>query len=189
MAKLTLIALLVSATVLTTVPRSAEAATYETHDMLLGFPVDRSGFHFQIVFGIGGGPDSAGLFHAMEIGGTLSNGTTIALLHTFIQNKGMLGGNHGGPDLFGGWLLEVKTPVGYPEIVAKLALGWGGIHDQSDGIRAISGITWAYGFDFHVPAWTDHGPTVAVHAIQSYLLDGTDRHYFGVGAGVGWTLF
>ena len=77
---------------------------------LFGDTVNRDGFHFQVAFGWGGGPDSEGLFHAMEIGYTLENGWTLGYLHTFIQNEGF-GEMHGGPDLFGGHMFEVKVPI------------------------------------------------------------------------------
>src|SRR5439155_20488381 len=84
--------------------------------LIFGHIVERDYIHFQIVFGLGGGPDNEGLFHAMELGWTLPGGWTIALLHTFVQNKGILGPDRGpfgvhNPDLIGGWMAEVKFPI------------------------------------------------------------------------------
>jgi len=159
----------------------------------LGEPVDsvivdgvfRGGFHFSITFGIGGGPDSVGLSHTMEIGGTLPNGITIAMLHTFVQNKGIWG-DKGGPDLIGGWMLEGKIPLGRPEFVGKFAMGLGGLHDQSDGIRAIPGFGFAYGVDFHLPVTKRTGPTLAFTGLTTFVQGKT---YATWSAGLGYTIF
>ena len=148
--------------------------------------VDRSGFHFKIAFGFGGGPDTAGIFHSMELGGTTSTGWTVAYLHTFIQNKGV-GADNDGPDLFGGHMLLVKAPLGSPEIVAKLAVGLGGTHDQSDGIKANFGVGWLYGIDFHVPLTTGSGLTLGLDGLQSW--DPETGHHFGVAGSTGYTWF
>jgi hypothetical protein len=168
------------------VPHSALAHVYPAEATLFGQEVDRSGFHFQLSFGVGGGPDTAGLFHAMEIGGTVTPGVTIALLHTFIQNKGVIGGNQTGPDLIGGWMLEVKFPVYFPELVAKAAIGIGGAHDQSDGIRGIPGPAIAYGLDFHLPLHRDGGLTLGVTGMNVHA---RGSPHFGIGIGLGYTLF
>lgn len=164
----------------------AWAKDYPPEETLLGREVVRKGFHFQVSFGIGGGPDTVGLFHAMEIGGTLGGGLTIGLLHTFIQNKGMFGTTKGGPDLIGGWLLQLKYPIVYPELVAKVALGPGGIHDQSDGIKAYWGPTFSYGVDFHVPTWRNQGATVSLQGMNTWALG---EHHFGASAALGYTAF
>ena len=150
-----------------------------------GRPVERGGFHFQVSFGLGGGPDSLGLFHAMEIGGTFSNGWTLGVLHTFIQNKGILG-QHGGPDLYGGWLLQLKVPLGFPDLVGKVALGPGGTHDQSDGIKVHGGFGASYGVDVHFPFFFASGMTFGVSALHVVA---QSSHFFGVAFGLGYTWF
>lgn len=170
------------ATALAAAPARAGAASDQT---LLGRPLIRDGFHFQAAFGVGGGPDSAGLFHAMEVGGTFRNGWTLALLHTFIQNKGIIGPDSG-PDLFGGWLLELKVPVLVPELVAKVAAGPGGTHDQSDGIKANWGFGWAYGLDFDIPLFARSGITLSATGLHA-IAEGA--HHFGASFAVGYTFF
>lgn len=167
-------------------PSIAGAKDYPKEDTLLGREMVLRGFHFQVSFGIGGGPDTVGLFHSMEIGGTLGNGLTIAMLHTFIQNKGMFGTTKGGPDLIGGWMLEAKYPIVYPEIVAKVAFGLGGIHDQSDGIKAHGGPGFAYGIDFSVPTFKDQGVTLTFQGMNVW---GLGQHHFGAAAAIGYTAF
>ena len=152
---------------------------------LLGEPVSRGGFHFQLSFGWGGGPDSTGLFHAMELGYTMDNGWTIAYLHTFIQNKGFAS-QLGGPDLFGGHLLELKVPVFGPEMVLKVAVGPGGTHDQSDGIKGHIGLGWAYGLDFHLPIFESSGITLGLTVLHATA---QGRHHWGAALGVGYTVF
>lgn len=149
-------------------------------------PVERDGFHFQIMFGVGVGPSIDGVHHAMEIGGTLpGSGVTLALLHTFVQNKDFIGPNRG-PDLMGGWMAEVKFPVWIPEIELKFALGLGGLHDQSNGIRVIPGVGWAYGVDFHFPFFRRSGATIGITMVHSWVaLD----HYFTASIGTGYTFF
>lgn len=147
--------------------------------------VRRGGFHFQILFGIGGGPDSEGLHHAMELGGTLKNGLTIALLHTFVQNKGILR-DKGGPDLIGGWLVEAKIPIARPEVVGKVAVGPGGLHDQSDGIRAILGPTVAWGVDLHLPVSRRSGPTIGFTVLHTWV---EGQGYVTGSVGLGYEVF
>ena len=161
------------------------APTSAGQKTIFGRPVDRGGFHFQIAFGLGGGPDSVGVFHQMEVGWTLRTGITLGMIHSFIQNDGVFS-NLGGPDLFGGWMLQVKVPVIYQDLVYKIAAGPGGTHDQSDGIRAIWGVSWLYGFDLHFPLFRGSGPTlslVALHAVAE------NQHHFGVSFGLGYTFF
>lgn len=145
----------------------------------------RGGFHLQIAFGLGGGLDTEGLHHNMEIGGTFRNGITLALLHTFVQNKGLLR-DKGGPDLVGGWLAEIKVPIGRPEVVGKFAIGPGGLHDQSNGIQALLGPCVAWGVDLHLPVSRRSGPTIGLTAVHT-VVDGVGYHT--VSLGVGYTLF
>ena len=149
-------------------------------------PIERDGFHFQIMFGIGGGKDTDGVHHAMEIGGTLpGTGVTLALLHTFVQNAGVIGPERG-PDLVGGWMAEVKFPIFFPEIELKFALGLGGLHDQSNGIRVIPGVGWAYGVDWQFPFATRSGATIGFTFVHAWI--GLD-HYFTASVGTGYTFF
>jgi hypothetical protein len=156
-----------------------------SRSLIFGHVVERSGFHFQAVFGIGGGPDNEGIFHAMEIGGTFKNGITLAMLHTFTQNKGVMGPDRG-PDLIGGWMLEVKAPVFFPEFEVKFAAGLGGLHDQSDGIKAIPGFGIAWGVDFHVPFFRNSGLTLGTTGIMAWV---NTVLYFTFGVGLGYTFF
>ncbi len=152
----------------------------------LGRDVRRGGFHFQISFGFGGGPDTEGVFHAMEIGGTLRNGVTLGMIHTFIQNKG-IARDKGGPDLIGGWLFEVKAPLGRPELVAKVAFGPGGIHHQEGGrIRAVWGPAWTYGLDVHLAVTGRSGPTLTVAGLHA-IAEG--QHHVGFAGALGYTVF
>lgn len=152
---------------------------------LFGRPVDRGGFHAQILFGLGAGPDVVGLFHTMELGWTFRGGSTLGLIHAFIQNDGVFT-TLGGPDLIGGWMLLYKVPVILPELVYKVGLGPGGIHDQSDGITAHWGPAWLYGFDLHFPAFYGSGPTLSLVALHAVALT---QHHFGVSLGLGYTFF
>ena len=164
----------------------AEAApATSAQKTIFGRPVDRSGIHFQISFGLGGGPDTEGVFHQMELGWTLDSGITVGLIHSFIQNDGVFS-DLGGPDLFGGWMLEVKVPVIYQDLVYKIAAGPGGTHDQSDGIRAIWGVSWLYGFDLHFPLFHGSGPTLSLVALHAVV---ERAHHFGISFGLGYTFF
>lgn len=160
-------------------------ATASNQSLFFDHPVVRRGFHFQVAFGFGGGPDNEGLFHAMEVGGTFDNGLTVGLLHTFVQNKGVIGPERG-PDLLGGWMLELKVPLFYPEFDLKLAAGLGGLHDQSDGIRFLPGLGWSYGLDVHLPFFDDSGLTIGFSMIQ-VVVDGT--HYLSAATSLGYTFF
>lgn len=122
----------------------------------------------------------------MEIGYTFER-TTVAMLHTFIQNRGVFGGTYGGPDLIGGWMLEVKYPLFFPDLVGKVALGLGGIHDQSvEPLKAYGGFGASYGVDLHFPIWQRFGPTLTIAALHATALG---EHHFGAGTALGFTLF
>lgn len=148
------------------------------------YPV-RGGFHFQLQLGWGYGPTSGGLFHNMEIGGTLRKSkTTIALDHTFIQSKGFAmpaGGEH----LVGGWMFMVKQPVWNNRLVAKGAAGLGGIHDQTDGIKATAGLGISYGLDYDLPLFQTSGITLSLQFLHAFI----PRHHFWGALGVGYTFF
>ena len=161
------------------------APSITARDTIFGQPVDRGGVHFQISFGLGGGPDTVGVFHQMELGWTLDSGTTVGMIHSLIQNDGVFS-NLGGPDLIGGWMLEVKVPVIYQDLVYKIAVGPGGTHDQSDGIHANWGVSWLYGIDLHYPIFRGSGPTLSLVALHA-VAEGT--HHFGVSLGLGYTFF
>jgi hypothetical protein len=154
--------------------------------LIFGHIVYRDGFHFHISFGVGGGPDTSGLFHAAELGWNFGGGFVFGILHTFVQNKGIIGPDSG-PDLVGGWMLQVKFPVFFPEFELKVALGFGGLHDQSHGIVAIPGVGWSYGIDFHLPFLRFGGMTLNTTFTHAFLDRG--GKYFTAGAGLGWTFF
>jgi len=183
---------LVLAAMLAAMPATSHADCTDREDTsasgrptLTGLELIRDGFHFQVAFGIGGGPDSLGIFHAMEIGGTFENGWTLALLHTFIQNDGVLG-NQPGPDLFGGWMPEVKIPLFYDDLLFKFGIGLGGIHDQSNGITAYFGLGWFYGIDFDIPIFRRSGFTFGAQIIEVYVLG---EHHIGGSFALGYTFF
>lgn len=163
----------------------SDYATASRRSLVFDHPVERDGLHFQVTFGLGGGPDNEGLFHTMEVGGSFDNGVTLALLHTFVQNAGVLGPERG-PDLLGGWMAEVKLPLGVPEIELKLAAGLGGLHDQSDGIEFIPGFGWVYGLDLHLPFYATSGATLALQMTHVVVDAG---HFFAAGVGIGYTWF
>jgi hypothetical protein len=121
----------------------------------------------------------------MEIGYSWREGT-IGMLHTFIQNKGVFSYDQEGPDLIGGWMIEYKRPIFYPDLVAKVALGLGGTHDQSDGIKAHGGFGASYGVDLHFPVTRRFGPTLTLAAMN---VTAEGQHYFGVGLALGITVF
>jgi len=155
---------------------------------LTGRPVIRDGFHFQVMFGFGGGPDSVGIFHAMEIGGTFRNGFTIELLHVFIQNDGIIS-DVGGPDLIGGWMPAVKFPLVFDDLIFKVGVGLGGIHIQEGGIKAKVGLGVAYGLDFHLPFFRRSGLTFSVTLLHVWYNYKGDHTHFGGALGVGYTFF
>lgn len=152
---------------------------------LWGRPVKRGGFHFQFGLGVGGGPDTLGILQVMEVGYSWKH-FTIALLHTFIQNKGVLGTDLGGPDLIGGWMFEYKHTLFYPDLVWKVAVGLGGTHDQTSGIHAHGGLGLAYGLDLHLPVWRSVGPTWGLTAMN---VTAEGKHHFGAGLTLGVTVF
>ncbi len=172
------------ATQATEADQPVQHATWNSRSLIFGHPVERDGFHFHVSFGLGGGPDNEGLFHAMEIGGTFDNGVVLGLLHTFVQNKDMLGPDRG-PDLIGGWMAQVKVPVFAPEFEAKFAAGFGGLHDQSDGIRVVPGFGISYGLDFHLPFFRASGLTLNLTLMHVWV----PTHYFSAAAGLGYTFF
>lgn len=168
---------------------ASEDPTDEVRDgprpTLTGRPVIRDGFHFQVAFGVGGGNDSHGLFHAMEVGGTFPNGMTLALLHTFIQNEGIFA-DHGGPDLFGGWIPTFKLPLGYDDLIGKVAVGPAGIHIQEDGIEVRGGVGWTYGLDWHVPLFRRSGLTLGTQMLH---VQEHGKHHAGLSSSLGYTFF
>ncbi len=168
------------------VTEPARAQSAQTEEVgLWGLPVERQGFHLQIGFGVGGGPDTSGLFHTMEVGYTFS-GHTVALLHTFIQNKGILGTDENEPDLIGGWMVEYKYPLYYPDLVGKIAFGLGGTHEQEGGIKAYPGFGVSYGVDLHLPLHPRVGPTLTLAGMN---VTARGQHHFGAGLAAGFTVF
>lgn len=167
-------------------PAARQYTTWQSRSLIFKHDVERDVFHFQIMFGIGGGPDSRGLFHAMELGGTFNNGIVLALLHTFVQNKGIVGRDlPGEPDLIGGWMLETKVPILFPEFEVKVAAGFAGLHDQPNGIKVIPGAGFAYGFDFHLPFFKSSGMTIGLTMLHAFV----PKHYFTASLGLGYTFF
>lgn len=160
----------------------------EARRTLTGWKVIRDGFHFQVLFGFGGGPDTVGLFHAMEVGGTFKNGVTLELLHVFIQNKGIIN-DLGGPDLIGGWMPAIKFPLFFDDLIFKVGVGLGGIHVQEGGIKAKSGLGIAYGLDFHLPFFRRSGLTFSITALHVWYNYRGDHTHFGVALGLGYTFF
>jgi hypothetical protein len=159
--------------------------TWNDRSLLFGTPIERDGVHLQLVVGLGGGPDNEGLFHALELGKTFDNGLTLAVLQTGVQNRGVLGPDRGA-DFIGGWLLELKVPVFFPELEFKVAAGLGGLLDEvRPGVHLIPGIGCAYGVDFHVPFFASSGATVGLTFLHALV----PAHYFTVGVGVGYTFF
>lgn len=163
---------------------AAEAAGQEISDPL---PPVRGGFHFQLEFGWGYGPTSGGLFHNMEIGGTFRKSqVTVALDHTFIQSKDFdmpKGGEH----LVGGWMLMLKKPVWNNRLVAKGAAGLGGIHDQTNGIKATGGLGISYGLDYDLPVFQSSGVTLSFQCLHAFIPG--PIHHFWAALGVGYTFF
>lgn len=163
---------------------AAEATGQENSDPLR--PV-RGGFHFQAQLGWGYGPTSGGLFHNMEIGGTFRQSQiTIALDHTFIQSKGFAmpaGGEH----LVGGWMLMVKKPVWNNRLVAKGAAGLGGIHDQTEGIKATAGLGISYGLDYDFAIFESSGVTLSLQFLHAFIAG--PKHHFWAAIGAGYTFF
>jgi hypothetical protein len=176
---------MLSLLVLTLAAEPGDFATAARRSLLFDRPVERGGFHFQVAFGVGGGTANEGLFHAMEVGGTFDNGMTFALLHTFVQNKGVLGPERG-PDLLGGWMLELKVPLFVPDLDLKIAAGLGGLHDQSDGIRLIPGFGWSYGVDLHLILLPSSGLTVGLQVVQVAVESG---HHWAAATSLGYTFF
>lgn len=152
---------------------------------LTGRPVIRDAFHFQVAFGVGGGNDSHGLFHAMELGGTFPNGMTLALLHTFIQNKGIFA-EHGGPDLYGAWIPTFKMPLYYDDLIGKVAVGPAAIHIQEDGIELRGAIGWVYGVDLHMPFFRRSGLTLGAQMLHVHE---HGNHHAGFSTSLGYTFF
>jgi len=149
--------------------------------------VDRTGVHFQVLFGWGGGPTSNGLLHNMELGGTLPwGGITICYQHAFIYSDGFAK-PAGGSDLWGGHFLMVKVPVLTPQVVAKVGFGAGENVDRSDGFDATFGVGGTLGVDVHIPMWDTSGLTFSAMVLAAHTPD--VGRQFGGGAGFGYTWF
>jgi len=166
-------------------PAFVQHATWNDRSLLFGTPVERDGLHLQLLVGLGGGPRNEGLFHALEVGFTFDSGLTLAVLQAAVQNRGVLGPDRG-PDLLGGWMLELKVPVLFPELELKVAAGLGGVLDESrPALLFIPGFGWAYGVDLHLPCFTSSGPTLSLTFLHALV----PAHYFTVGVGAGYTFF
>jgi hypothetical protein len=166
-------------------PAFTAHATWNNRSVVFGTPIERDCLHLQLVVGLGGGRNNEGLFHAVELGVTFNNGLTLAVLQTAVQNRGILGPDRG-PDLIGGWMLELKVPVFAPELELKVAAGLGGVLDEAPPRpHLIAGFGWAYGLDLHLPVFTSSGPTLGLTFIHALV----PAHYFTVGIGAGYTFF
>ncbi len=153
---------------------------------VFGRPIAREGFHFHASLGTGGGPDTVGLYHAMEIGGSI-HGYTISLLHTFLQNKGVYGTTKGGPDEIGGFMLQVAGPLYFQDLVWKLATGVGGTVDQPEGeFNPNPGFGVHYGVDLHFPVARSWGPTLSLAGLNVVE---RGNHHFAVVTALGITFF
>jgi hypothetical protein len=154
---------------------------------IFGRPIDRSGFHFHASLGIGGGTDTAGLYHAMEIGWSFK-GYTFSFLHALLQNKNELWTDKDGPDEFGGFFAQVQGPIYFDDLVWKFAAGVGGTVDQPDegGFYPHPGFGVHYGVDLHFPIWPQFGPTLSLAAMN--VVERGD-HTFGVATALGITVF
>jgi hypothetical protein len=171
--------------ILSAAPLFVQHTTWNDRSLLFGTPVERDGLHLELVVGLAGGPRNEGLFHALEVGYTFSNGLTLAALQTAVQNRGVLGPDRG-PDLLGGWMLELKVPVLVPELELKAAAGLGGVLDESrPALLLITGFGWSYGVDLHVPLFTSSGPTLSLTFLHVLV----PAHYFTVAVGAGYTFF
>lgn len=147
----------------------------------------RGGLHFQALVGWGYGPTSGGLFHNMELGGTFRKSqVTVALQHTFIQSKGFAMPS-GGEHLVGGWMLMLKKPIWNNRLVAKGAAGLGGIHDQTNGIKATAGVGIAYGLDYDLPILQSFGVTISFQCLHAFIPG--PIHHFWAALGAGFTFF
>lgn len=163
---------------------SAEAPSRPT---LFGREIHREGFHFHADLGIGGGPDTAGIYHAMEIGWNV-NDYTISFLHSLIQNKNELWTDKDGPDEIGGFFAQVQGPIYFDDLVWKFAMGVGGTVDQPDegGFYPNPGFGVHYGADLHFPIWPDFGVTLSLSAMNVVE---RGNHYFGAAGALGITFF
>ncbi|MCH2108596.1 MAG: hypothetical protein MK135_04670 [Polyangiaceae bacterium] len=177
-------------------PKPKPKGAYPHRPTIFHRPIRRQGFHFHASLGTGGGPDTVGLYHAMEIGGSW-RGYTFALLHTFLQNKGFYGTEKGGPDEIGGFMLQIQGPIYFDDLVWKFAAGVGGEIDQTDGaFDAIAGFGMHGGVDLHFPIWPRFGPTLSLGLLQVFPkkvgANGKIRnapYHFAAGVALGVTVF
>ena len=158
--------------------------TWTERSLIFEKPVERDGIHAQVTLGLAGGLNNEGLFHTLELGYTFHNGLTLGVLQTGVQNRGVLGPDRG-PDSLGGWLLELKLPLFFPELEIKLASGLGVLIDQWRGLHVVTGVGFAYGLDFHVPFFASSGATLGLTFVHVLV----PAHDFTVGVSVGYTFF
>jgi hypothetical protein len=181
------IALLVGVVSLSFPLLAASSARADQTLTLLGRPLERGGFHFEVAFGLGGGPTSGGLLHSMEIGYTLRESKiTIAYNHVFILSDGFAK-IEGGPDMFGGHMLLFKKPILFPNLLLKAAVGLGESVDLQDGFKPSFGFGCLYGLDFDLPLTSTSGFTlgaISVHAVTKAM-----GHQWGLGPYLAYTWF
>ncbi|HSC89561.1 MAG TPA: hypothetical protein VLC09_19900 [Polyangiaceae bacterium] len=149
-----------------------------------GRPLVRSGFHFHADLGLGSGDSSAGLYHSMEIGGSVGQ-YTISLLHSFIQYRNVFEAEPF-PHEIGGFFLQLRGPLVLSDLSWKFAAGVGGTIDQTDGFVAHPGFGLHYGVDMHLPIWTDFAATLSVAALT---VEDRGNVYFGAAAALGVSVF
>jgi len=156
-------------------------------ESLLDRPLVRHGLHFQVAFGIGGGPKSGGLLHSMELGYSFGQrGYTLAYDHVFLLSDGFAP-IAGGSDMFGGHLLVFKTPIFRNELVAKVAAGLGESVNLHGGFTPYFGFGWLYGLDLNIPVTRTSGFTLGVisfHAVTSDV-----GHQWAAGSYLAYTWF
>lgn len=146
--------------------------------------IEREGLHFQIAFGWGGGPTSNGVLHDMELGGTLSNGWTLAYQHVFIWSDG-IAKPAGGSDLWGGHHVLLEVPV-HERIVCAMSLGVGENVDMESGFDARFGVGTTVGVEVDFPIWPTSGITLSATALQAITVDVGFQIGAGVTAGYTW---
>ncbi|MCC6750332.1 MAG: hypothetical protein IT371_21890 [Deltaproteobacteria bacterium] len=147
----------------------------------------RSGFHLHLATGWGAGPSSGGVFHALEVGGTLSRAPlTLGYAHVFVYSDGLTEGPSAS-DLFGGHFFFAKLRLWVPEVSAKAGLGLGENVDLVDGFRPRFGFGWYYGLELHVPVGRRTAITFGWTGLHAVTVD--RGHQVAFVGSVGFSLF
>jgi len=149
-------------------------------------PIKRDGFHFQFMLGGGAGPTSLGLWHNMEIGGTLADsGVTLGYTHIFLLSSTAFR-PAGNSDMFGGHMFLVKVPLGFPELVGKVAVGLGETVDLRTGFVPYFGFGWHVGLDLHIPVTLRSGFTLSLSSVHAFTPQHGNQLGFGLALGYTW---